>query len=108
MNELTMPKQASSIITVIGVGGAGGNALNHMWKMGIKDVNFLACNTDKSALNNLDLPEQNKILMGPGLGAGNDPERGRELAVGALDEIKQYLEAHNTKMVFIAAGMGGG
>ena len=108
MNELTMPKQASSIITVIGVGGAGGNALNHMWKMGIKDVNFLACNTDKGALNNLDLPAQNKILMGPGLGAGNDPERGRELAVEAIDDIKQYLESHNTKMVFIAAGMGGG
>ena len=108
MNEISMPKQASSIITVIGVGGAGGNALNYMWKMGIKDVNFLACNTDQGALDNLDIPEENKIVMGPGLGAGNDPDRGRELAMEALDEIKQYLEAHRTKMVFIAAGMGGG
>ncbi len=103
-----MPKQASSIITVIGVGGAGGNALNYMWKMGIKDVNFLACNTDQGALDNLDIPEENKIVMGPGLGAGNDPERGRELAMEALEDIKQYLESHKTKMVFIAAGMGGG
>ncbi len=108
MNELSMPKQSNSIITVIGVGGAGGNALNYMWKMGIKDVNFLACNTDQRALDNLDIPAQNKIVMGPGLGAGNDPEEGRRLAMESIDLIKQYLEAHDTKMVFIAAGMGGG
>ncbi len=108
MNELSMPKQSNSIITVIGVGGAGGNALNYMWKMGIKDVNFLACNTDQRALDNLDIPVQNKIVMGPGLGAGNDPEEGRRLAMESIDQIKQYLEAHDTKMVFIAAGMGGG
>ena len=103
-----MPKQASSIITVIGVGGAGGNALNYMWRMGIKDVNFLACNTDQGALDNLDIPAENKIVMGPGLGAGNDPDRGRDLAMEALDEIREHLEARKTKMVFIAAGMGGG
>ena len=108
MNELSMPKQASSIITVIGVGGAGGNALNYMWRMGIKDVNFLACNTDQGALDNLDIPAENKIVMGPGLGAGNDPDRGRDLAMEALDEIREHLEARKTKMVFIAAGMGGG
>ncbi len=108
MNELSMPKQASSIITVIGVGGAGGNALNHMWRMGIKDVNFLACNTDQGALDNLDIPAENKIVMGPGLGAGNDPDRGRDLAMEALDDIRQHLESRKTKMVFIAAGMGGG
>lgn len=108
MNEISMPKQTSSIITVIGVGGAGGNALNYMWKMGIKDVNFLACNTDQGALDNLDIPAENKIVMGPGLGAGNDPDRGRELAMEALDIIKQHLESRKTKMVFIAAGMGGG
>ena len=108
MNELSMPKQASSIITVIGVGGAGGNALNYMWRMGIKDVNFLACNTDQGALDNLDIPAENKIVMGPGLGAGNDPDRGRDLAMAALDEIREHLEARKTKMVFIAAGMGGG
>ena len=108
MNELSMPKTGSSIITVIGVGGAGGNALNYMWNIGIKDVNFLACNTDQGALDNLDIPNENKIVMGPGLGAGNDPKRGEELAVEALPEIKQFLEARGTKMVFIAAGMGGG
>ena len=108
MNELSMPKQASSIITVIGVGGAGGNALNYMWRMGIKDVSFLACNTDQGALDNLDIPAENKIVMGPGLGAGNDPDRGRDLAMEALDEIREHLEARKTKMVFIAAGMGGG
>ena len=108
MNELSMPKQASSIITVIGVGGAGGNALNYMWRMGIKDVNFLACNTDQGALDNLDIPAENKIVMGPGLGAGNAPDRGRDLAMEALDEIREHLEARKTKMVFIAAGMGGG
>ena len=108
MNELSMPKQSNSIITVIGVGGAGGNALNYMWKMGIKDVNFLACNTDQRALDNLDIPKENKIVMGPGLGAGNDPEEGRRLATESIYLIKQHLEANDTKMVFIAAGMGGG
>ena len=109
MNEISVPKQqASSIITVIGVGGAGGNALNHMWRMGIKDVNFLACNTDQGALDNLDIPAENKIVMGPGLGAGNDPDRGRELAMESIDQIRDHLEARKTKMVFIAAGMGGG
>ena len=104
-----MPKkEGSSIITVIGVGGAGGNALNYMYNIGITGVNFLACNTDKGALDNLDIPNENKIVMGPGLGAGNNPERGSELAMESLDQIKQYLEAHGTKMVFIAAGMGGG
>ena len=109
MNELSVPKRGgTSIITVIGVGGAGGNALNYMWNIGITGVNFLACNTDKGALDNLDIPDENKIIMGPGLGAGNNPERGSELAMESLDQIKQYLEANGTKMVFIAAGMGGG
>ena len=63
MNELSMSKKASSIITVIGVGGAGGNALDHMWRMGIKDVNFLACNTDARALDNLSIPADDKIVM---------------------------------------------
>ncbi|MBQ1253091.1 MAG: cell division protein FtsZ [Alistipes sp.] len=109
LNELSVPKRGgTSIITVIGVGGAGGNALNYMWNIGITGVNFLACNTDKGALDNLDIPDENKIIMGPGLGAGNNPERGSELAMESLDQIKQYLEANGTKMVFIAAGMGGG
>lgn len=108
MNELSMSKKTSSIITVIGVGGAGGNALDHMWHMGIKDVNFLACNTDARALDNLSIPAEDKIVMGPGLGAGNDPEQGRKFAMEALEQIREYLVSHNTEMVFIAAGMGGG
>lgn len=107
MNELTMPRQASSIITVIGVGGAGGNAVNHMWNTGIKGVNFLVCNTDQKAMDNS--PVKDKIRLGQdGLGAGNDPERGREAAMESLDQIKQYIEASGTRMVFITAGMGGG
>ena len=107
MNELSMPKQASSIITVIGVGGAGGNAVNHMWNTGIKGVNFLICNTDQKAMDNS--PVKDKIRLGQdGLGAGNDPERGREAAVESLEQIKQYIEASGTRMVFITAGMGGG
>ena len=107
MNELTMTKQSSSIITVIGVGGAGGNAVNHMWDTGIKGVNFLICNTDQKAMDNS--PVKDKIRLGQdGLGAGNDPERGREAAVESLEQIKQYIEASGTRMVFITAGMGGG
>lgn len=107
MNELSMPKQASSIITVIGVGGAGGNAVNHMWNTGIKGVNFLVCNTDQKAMDNS--PVKDKIRLGQdGLGAGNDPERGREAAMESLDEIKHYIESSGTRMVFITAGMGGG
>lgn len=107
MNELTMTKESSSIITVIGVGGAGGNAVNHMWDTGIKGVNFLICNTDQKAMDNS--PVKDKIRLGQdGLGAGNDPERGREAAVESLEQIKQYLEASGTRMVFITAGMGGG
>ena len=105
MNELSMSKKTSSIITVIGVGGAGGNALDHMWRMGIKDVNFLACNTDARALDNLSIPNEDKIVMGPGLGAGNDPEQGRRFAMEAEDQIREYLVSHNTEMVFIAAGI---
>lgn len=119
MNELNLQKkeiQEDPIITVIGVGGGGGNALNYMWKLGIKDVNFLACNTDAKALKNLhpDFPAKNKIVLGNpedplyGLGAGNDPARGRELATLSIDLVRQFLEQKKTKMVFIAAGMGGG
>ena len=107
MNELSMPKQASSIISVIGVGGAGGNAVNHMWNTGIKGVNFLICNTDQKAMDNS--PVKDKIRLGKdGLGAGNDPERGREAAMESLEQIKQYIESSGTRMVFVTAGMGGG
>lgn len=85
----------------------GGNAVNHMWNTGIKGVNFLICNTDQRAMDNS--PVEDKIRLGhDGLGAGNDPERGREAAVESLDEIKQYIEGSGTRMVFITAGMGGG
>ena len=114
MNELSIKKQSPSIITVIGVGGAGGNALNYMWNIGIKDVNFLACNTDSRALDNLSIPNENKIILGDpsdplyGLGAGNNPVKGRDMALASIEQIKQFLDSKGTKMVFIAAGMGGG
>lgn len=97
---------AESNIMVIGVGGAGGNAVNHMQHLGITGVNFVACNTDEKALNNCSV--RNKIQMGPGLGAGNDPKRGRELAIGSEEQLRSLLETSGANMLFIAAGMGGG
>ncbi len=97
----------SSMITVMGVGGAGGNAVNHMWEMGIEGVNFLVCNTDQQALDKS--PIDNKLRLGrEGLGAGNDPEEGRRAAVETLEEVRCRLEVLNTRMLFITAGMGGG
>ena len=95
-----------SIIMVAGVGGAGGNAVNHMQEMGITGVNFVVCNTDAQALNNCSV--ENKIQMGPGLGAGNNPDRGRELAIESEEQLRSLLETSGAKMLFIAAGMGGG
>lgn len=103
--EFEMPSEESSIIKVIGVGGGGGNAVNHMFREGIKDVTFIVCNTDKQALDNS--PIQKKIQLGPGLGAGNQPLVARDFAESAADEIRLAL-SNNTKMVFITAGMGGG
>ena len=97
---------ADSIIMVIGVGGAGGNAVNHMQEMGIHGVNFVVCNTDEAALNNS--PVQNKIVLGPGRGAGNKPEIGRKYAVESEEKLRSLLETSGVKMLFIAAGMGGG
>jgi cell division protein FtsZ len=97
---------SESNIMVIGVGGAGGNAVNHMYKMGITGVNFVACNTDAKALNNCLV--KNKVQMGPGLGAGNDPKRGKELATESEEQLRSLLETSGAKMLFIAAGMGGG
>ena len=97
---------SESNIMVIGVGGAGGNAVNHMYKMGITGVNFVACNTDAKALNNCLV--KNKVQMGPGLGAGNDPKRGKELAIESEEQLRSLLETSGAKMLFIAAGMGGG
>ena len=93
MNEIAAAKDKSSIIMVVGVGGAGGNAVNHMWNLGIKDVGFMVCNTDAQALDNS--PVEEKVQLGrEGLGAGNDPENGRKAA--------------GTRMLFVTAGMGGG
>src|SRR5210317_965969 len=104
-----LPKNQSNVIKVIGIGGGGSNAINHMFQQGIKGVDFVICNTDAQALNNSGVP--NKIQLGvsltEGLGAGANPEIGEEAALESVDEISQMLDA-NTKMVFITAGMGGG
>jgi len=104
-----LPPERSSIIKVIGVGGGGSNAVNHMYRKGIKDVNFVVCNTDAQALHNS--PVAVKIQLGDmlteGRGAGSKAEIGREAAMESLDRIKEVL-ASNTQMVFITAGMGGG
>lgn len=104
-----LPVNKSSIIKVIGVGGGGGNAVNHMYRNGIKDVDFVVCNTDAQALANS--PVQVKIQLGSSLtegrGAGNKPTIGREAAIENLDDVIDVL-SNNTKMVFITAGMGGG
>jgi cell division protein FtsZ len=104
-----LPRDQSSIIKVIGVGGGGGNAVNHMFRQGITDVDFLICNTDAQALENSPIPI--KVQLGEtltqGRGAGNKPEQGRHAAIESLDKISEVL-SHNTKMVFITAGMGGG
>src|SRR6056297_2800 len=104
-----LPVDRSSIIKVIGVGGGGSNAVNHMFKQGIKDVNFIVCNTDAQALSNS--PVSIKVQLGESLtegrGAGNKPKIGREAAIENLDDVVEVMGG-NTKMVFITAGMGGG
>ena len=100
------PKGQSSYIKVIGVGGGGGNAVNHMYRQGIQGVDFIVCNTDMKALNGSPVP--NKIPLGDlGLGAGNKPERARKAAEDKADDIRDAI-SHNTQMLFITAGMGGG
>ena len=111
MENLTfdLPINKSNLIKVVGVGGGGSNAINYMFNQGINGVDFVVCNTDSQALQNSPVP--NKIQLGvtltEGLGAGADPERGAQAALESIDEINQMLNI-NTKMVFIAAGMGGG
>ncbi len=104
-----LPKNQSNVIKVIGVGGGGSNAINHMFQQGIKGVDFVICNTDSQALENSSIP--NKIQLGvsltEGLGAGANPEVGEQSAVESYEEIKNMLDT-NTKMIFITAGMGGG
>lgn len=104
-----LPKNQSNVIKVIGVGGGGSNAINHMFNQGIKGVDFVICNTDAQALENSSVPI--KIQLGvsltEGLGAGANPKIGEQSAVESMEEIKNML-ATNTKMIFITAGMGGG
>lgn len=109
MNSLQAERSEASLshIMVIGVGGAGGNAVNHMHHLGIKDVDFMVCNTDQQALD--ISPVEHKIRLGSdGQGAGNDPAVGRRAAITSLDLVKQMFENFSTKMIFITAGMGGG
>ena len=101
------PQNSSSIIKVIGVGGGGGNAVNHMYKEGIHDVTFVVCNTDKQVLQKSPVPV--KLQLGnEGLGAGNRPEKAKTAAMESLEDIKDMLNDGSCRMVFITAGMGGG
>ena len=107
--QFEMLKEKSSIIKVIGVGGGGGNAVNHMYRQGITGVDFIICNTDAQALELSPIP--NKVQLGAslteGMGAGSIPEVGKNSAIENIEDIKQML-GNNTKMLFITAGMGGG
>jgi len=107
--EFDLPMNKSSVIKVIGVGGGGSNAVNHMKRLGIKDVNYIICNTDAQALDHSEV--SNKVQLGAslteGMGAGANPETGRDAALESLTEIESILET-NTKMLFVTAGMGGG
>ena len=107
--DFDLPKNQSHVIKVIGVGGGGSNAVNYMYRQGIKGVDFVACNTDAQALQNSPVP--NKIQLGvsltEGLGAGANPEIGERSAMESMDELSRMLSV-NTKMIFITAGMGGG
>lgn len=104
-----LPKNQSNVIKVIGVGGGGSNAINHMFQQGIKGVDFVICNTDAQALENSPVP--NRIQLGvsltEGLGAGANPKVGEQSALESIDDIQAMLST-NTKMVFVTAGMGGG
>ncbi|MGY6562212.1 MAG: cell division protein FtsZ [Luteibaculaceae bacterium] len=107
--QFDLPKDHSSIIKVIGVGGGGSNAVNHMYNQGIRGVDFIVCNTDQQALDASPIPT--KIQLGASLtsgrGAGSNPEVGKNAAIENIEDVKQYL-SKNTHMVFVTAGMGGG
>ena len=109
MIQFEIPTDQSSILKVVGIGGGGGNAVNHMFNQNIDGVNFIICNTDAQALACSNIP--NKVQLGPmltaGLGAGANPQIGRQATEESLEEIRKILE-ENTKMAFITAGMGGG
>ena len=98
-------EKVKTIIKVIGVGGGGGNAVNHMYREGIHDVSFVLCNTDAQALNDSPVPVHLQ-LGSEGLGAGNRPERAREAAEESIEDVRRMLN-DGTKMTFVTAGMGG-
>lgn len=101
-----LPLKPQSNLMALGVGGAGGNAVNHMYDLGITGVTYMICNTDRQALD--ASPVGIKVQLGAGLGAGNNPNKGRQAALESLDEIVLRFEQEGTQMVFITAGMGGG
>src|SRR4028119_1932490 len=109
MIHFEIPKNQSSILKVIGVGGGGSNAVNYMYNMGVEGVDFIVCNTDQQALALSPVP--NKIQLGPaltqGLGAGANPEIGKQASEESIEEIEKMLKV-NTKMAFVTSGMGGG
>ena len=107
-NNRAVAHAVAARIMVIGVGGAGGNTVDHIYQKGIKGVNLVNCNTDSKALNKSPLADTQKICMGDGKGAGNDAKVGRRKAQEALGVIRGYVEAHKPDLVILAAGMGGG
>ena len=103
--KFDFPTKSPSILKVVGVGGGGGNAVYQMYREGIRDVNFVVCNTDSQVLESNPIPV--KVQLGPGLGSGGDPEIAKGLASDSIDKIKTMF-SDDTEMVFITAGMGGG
>ena len=109
LNDLATMKSQPSRIMAMGVGGAGGNAIEHMWQMQIEGVNLAACNTDQTDLDKLKIAEENRILLGDnGQGAGNDWTIGAKCATMSLDKVRDLFNARGTEMLFLAAGMGAG
>lgn len=108
LDDMNTIKSVPTPIMAMGVGGAGGNAIEHMWQMQVEGVNLAACNTDKDDLDKLHIAAENKIVLGDGLGAGNIAEQGAEKASESIDKVRDLLQARGTKMLFLAAGMGGG
>ena len=106
MEDLAVQSAAGEMILIIGVGGAGCNAIGNLWRQQIEGVSFIACNTDKKSLN--INPVACKICIGEGLGSGNRPEKGRKAAIASLEDIRHQIMSSSCKMVFITAGMGGG
>ena len=105
INVIPLDLKDDAIIKVMGVGGGGCNAVNYMHRQGIHDVTFLVCNTDRQALGKSSVPA--KLQLGPGLGAGGDPERAQGYAEESRDRIREALD-DGTQMLFLTAGMGGG